>query len=107
MELPAVPLSEFSFAFSGCLQDFLCEGKRERNMRIQRRDKMKIYGDLLRVLQEESSKEKVVISKVITRSNLPFTRLKKYVADLAKLGLIEDETSLKPTDKGKQYLNQY
>lgn len=76
-------------------------------MRIQRRDKMKIYGDLLRVLQEESSKEKVVISKVITRSNLPFTRLKKYVADLAKLGLIEDETSLKPTDKGKQYLNQY
>jgi predicted transcriptional regulator len=76
-------------------------------MRIQRRDRMKIYGDLLRVLLDESSKEKITISKIMTKSNLPFTRLKKYVADLVELGLIEDETSLKPTEKGKQYLNQY
>lgn len=76
-------------------------------MRIQRRDRMKIYGDLLRVLLDESSKEKITISKIMTKSNLPFTRLKKYVADLVELGLIEDETTLKPTDKGKQYLNQY
>lgn len=68
---------------------------------------MKIYGDLLRVLLDESSKEKITISKIMTKSNLPFTRLKKYVADLVELGLIEDETTLKPTDKGKQYLNQY
>ena len=76
-------------------------------MRIQRRDRMKIYGDLLRVLLDESRKEKITISKIMTKSNLPFTRLKKYVADLVELGLIEDETTLKPTEKGKQYLNQY
>lgn len=76
-------------------------------MRIQRRDRMKIYGDLLRVLLEESSKEKITISKIMTKSNLPFTRLKKYVADLVELGLVEDETSLKPTEKGKQYLDRY
>jgi predicted transcriptional regulator len=75
--------------------------------KIQRRDKMKIYGDLLFVLQAESSKEKVSITRIITKSNIPFTRLKQYIADLNELGLIEDETSLKLTEKGKMYLYQY
>lgn len=75
--------------------------------KIQRRDKMKIYGDLLLVLQTESSKEKITITKIITKSNIPFTRLKKYISDLNELGLIEDETSLKVTEKGKMYLQQY
>jgi predicted transcriptional regulator len=75
--------------------------------KIQRRDKMKIYGDLLLVLQAESSKEKITITKIITKSNIPFTRLKKYISDLDELGLIEDETSLKLTEKGKMYLQQY
>ncbi len=75
--------------------------------KIQRRDKMKIYGDLLLVLQSESSKEKITITKIITKSNIPFTRLKKYITDLNELGLIEDETSLKVTEKGKMYLYQY
>lgn len=75
--------------------------------KIQRRDKMKIYGDLLLVLHAESSKEKVAITKIITKSNIPFTRLKKYITDLNELGLIEDETSLKLTEKGKMYLGQY
>lgn len=76
-------------------------------MKIQRRDKMKIYGDLLSVLQAESSKEKITITKILTKSNIPFTRLKKYLSDLKELGLIEDETSLKLTEKGKLYLDQY
>jgi predicted transcriptional regulator len=75
--------------------------------KIQRRDKMKIYGDLLLVLHAEASKEKRAITKIITKSNIPFTRLKKYIADLNELGLIEDETSLKLTEKGKMYLDQY
>jgi predicted transcriptional regulator len=75
--------------------------------KIQRRDKMKIYGDLLLVLQAESSKEKMTITKIMSKSNIPFTRLKKYIADLKDLGLIEDETSLKLTEKGKRYLHQY
>jgi len=75
--------------------------------KIQRRDKMKIYGDLLLVLQSESSKEKMTITKIISKSNIPFTRLKKYIADLNELGLIEDETSLKITEKGKEFLDKY
>ncbi|PVX25222.1 MAG: hypothetical protein CW716_08410 [Candidatus Bathyarchaeum sp.] len=75
--------------------------------KIQRRDKMKIYGDLLLVLQSEAGKEKIAITKIISKSNVPFIRLKKYITDLAELGLIEDATSLKLTEKGKLYLDQY
>jgi predicted transcriptional regulator len=74
--------------------------------RIGRRDKLKIYGDLLRVLNNESKTEKIVLSQVQVRINVPFDRLKQYILDLRDLGLIEDET-LNLTKKGKQYLMEY
>lgn len=75
--------------------------------KIPRRDKMKIYGDLLLILDVESTTEKIVITRVQSRINVPFIRLKKYIADLKELDLIENETSLVLTEKGKQYLNEY
>jgi predicted transcriptional regulator len=75
--------------------------------KIPRRDKMKIYGDLLLILSTESATEKIVITKVQSRINVPYVRLKKYISDLKELGLIEDETSLKLTEKAKQYLEEY
>ncbi len=74
--------------------------------RIFRRDKLKIYGDLLNVLNSESKTEKIVLSQVQVRINVPFDRLKKYILDLRDLGLIEEET-LNLTKKGKQYLMEY
>lgn len=68
---------------------------------------MKIYGDLLSVLQDESSNKKIVITKIASKSNIPFTRLKKYISDLKELGLIEDEMTFKLTEKGKEYLDKY
>jgi predicted transcriptional regulator len=76
--------------------------------KIPRRDKMKIYGDLLLILSTESTTEKkIVITKVQSRINVPYVRLKKYISDLKELDLIEDETSLKLTEKAKQYLEEY
>jgi predicted transcriptional regulator len=76
--------------------------------KIPRRDKMKIYGDLLLILNAESTTDKkIVITKVQSRINVPYVRLKKYISDLKELGLIEDETSLKLTEKAKQYLEEY
>ena len=72
-----------------------------------RRDRLKIYGDLLAVLYEEGKTGKIVLSWVQVRTNLPFNRLKSFLQDLTKLGLIEDETSLKLTEKGKEYLKEY
>jgi predicted transcriptional regulator len=75
--------------------------------KIPRRDKMKIYGDFLLILSTESATEKIIITKVQSRINVPYVRLKKYISDLKELDLIEDESSLKLTEKGKQYLEEY
>ena len=75
--------------------------------KLPRRDKLKIYGDLLFVLYSESKKEKIVLTHVQLRTNVPFDRLRTYIAELKELGLIIEEPSLKLTDKGKQYLREY
>jgi predicted transcriptional regulator len=75
--------------------------------KISRRDKLKIYGDLLFILNEESKTEKVVLTKIQVQINVPLDRLKNYIIDLKELGLIQDEAPLKLTEKGKQYLREY
>lgn len=75
--------------------------------KLPRRDKLKIYGDLLAILHNEAKREKIVLTRVQIRTNVPFDRLKIYLAELQELGLIQDETSLKLTEKGRQYLREY
>ena len=75
--------------------------------KLPRRDKLKIYGDLLSILNSEARREKIVLTRIQLRINVPFDRLKTYVAELKELGLIQDEPSLKLTEKGKQYLREY
>ncbi len=76
--------------------------------KLARRDKMKIYGDLLSILQaERSDTQKIVLIRVQTKLNVPFDRLKRYLADLEVLNLIEDQISYRLTQKGKQYLKEY
>ena len=76
-------------------------------MKISRRDKLKIYGDLLSILNLESKTEKIALTKVQRLVNVPFDRLKIYISDLKELGLIQDETSLILSKKGKQYVREY
>jgi predicted transcriptional regulator len=71
------------------------------------RSKMELYGDLLTVLNDETNSEKVVLTRIQGRVNVPFDRFKNYISELNRLGLIQDETSLKLTEKGKQYLKEY
>ena len=74
---------------------------------ILRRDKLKIYGDLLSALYSDSSAEKVVLTQVQMKIKVPFDRLKTYITELVDLGLIKDEISLELTKKGTQYLREY
>jgi predicted transcriptional regulator len=74
---------------------------------IPRRDKLKIYGDLLSALYSESGAEKVVLTQVQMKIKVPFDRLKTYITELVDLGLIKDEISLELTKKGTQYLREY
>ena len=72
-----------------------------------RRDRLKIYSDLLFVLYCNSGAEKIVLTQIQAKINVPFDRLKLYITEIADLGLIENETSLKITEKGKNYLLEY
>jgi predicted transcriptional regulator len=75
--------------------------------KIPRRDKLKIYGDLLIILNNQSKTEKIILSQVQMRMGVPFDRLKKYISELTDLCLIENEPSFKLTEKGRQYLIEY
>jgi predicted transcriptional regulator len=74
--------------------------------RIAHRDKLKIYNDLLSILNDEAN-EKVVLTHIQLRLNVPFDRLKNYISELTELGLIDDENLLNITEKGRQYLLEY
>jgi predicted transcriptional regulator len=74
--------------------------------RIAHRDKLKIYNDLLSILNDEAN-QKVVLTHIQLRLNVPFDRLKNYISELTELGLIDDENLLNLTDKGRQYLLEY
>lgn len=76
-------------------------------VKIWRRDRMKIYADLLSTLHYKFRGEKKILSQVQVKANVPFDRLKKYIIELIELDLIKDEDSLELTDKGKQYLREY
>ena len=75
--------------------------------KIARRDRLKIYGDLLSILSAESREEKIVLTHVQVQIRVPFDRLKTYISEIYDLGLIQDQTSLKLTEKGKQYIVDY
>jgi predicted transcriptional regulator len=53
------------------------------------------------------SKEKIVVTRVLLKINLPYDRFKVTIGELKELGLIDDEVSMKLTEKGKQYLREY
>jgi hypothetical protein len=53
------------------------------------------------VLYIESKEEKVVLTHFQLKSNVPFDRLKAYIAELKELYLIAEEPSVKLIDKTK------
>jgi len=75
--------------------------------KISRRDRLKIYGDLLAILSVESRDQRIVISRIQLKMNVPLDRLRSYILELEKLGLIVDERTLVLTEKGKEYLREY
>ncbi len=75
--------------------------------KLARRDKMKIYNDLLSILESERDSEGIVLTRLQVKLNVPYDRLKIYLAELRGIGLIEDTASPKLTEKGKQYVREY
>jgi predicted transcriptional regulator len=63
--------------------------------------------DILLIIKEESRKGQIILTRVQQKSNVPFDRLKIYLSELKDLGLVQEESILKLTEKGLQYAVEY
>ena len=76
-------------------------------MKRIRRDRLKIYMDILLIIRNESRKGEIVPTRIQQKSNVPFDRFKIYLRELKELDLIQDESTPKLTEKGLQCLIEY
>jgi predicted transcriptional regulator len=74
--------------------------------RFARRDKMRIYYDVLYAIESDRKEKKLVLTRIQEKANIPFDRLKTYLKELTELGLIQDDP-LQLTEKGQQYMIEY
>jgi len=75
--------------------------------KLVRRDRMKIYRDILSVIQGSEKTEKIILTRIQQKTNVPFDRLKAYMLELEELGLIQNKPSPMLTEKGQKYLIEY
>lgn len=73
-----------------------------------KRARLEIYHDILSAIKEDSqNNEKISPTRVQFKSNLSYNKLKEFVSDMAKKKLISDETTMKITDSGKKFYDEY
>jgi len=74
------------------------------------RSQMRIYVDIMRVIQREYNQAKP--TRILYGANLSHDRLLKYLEELKTLGVIEeivdgDDRFYKLTQKGIEFLNEF
>ena len=74
------------------------------------RSQMKIYVDIMRVIQREENRAKP--TRILYGANLSYDRLLKHLDELKTLGVIEEivesnDRFYKLTQKGIEFLNQF
>lgn len=73
------------------------------------RSQMRIYVDIMRVIQREDNHAKP--TRILYGANLSHDRLLKYLEELRNLGVIEEianeERFYRLTQKGIEFLNQF
>jgi len=74
------------------------------------RSQMKIYVDIMRVIQREENRAKP--TRILYGANLSHDRLLKHLDELKTLGVIEevvesDDRFYKLTQKGIEFMNQF
>ena len=75
-----------------------------------RRDRARIYYDILEFIQEQNLQHEKPssITQVQMKTNVPFVRFKEYLQDLQKKDLVKyNENQINITIKGIEYLIEY
>ena len=103
----AFRLASLSIFLFVTFKSYYGTSSRRDRMKVLRRDRLKIYGDILSAFYLEAGSNKIVMTKIQVKVKLPYDRLVLFTKELVQLGFVEDYTSLKLTEKGKQYLKEY
>jgi predicted transcriptional regulator len=94
-----------------CLESGGTDGQvRRYSHHLSRRDRARIYDEILEYIQERSLqyKKPSTITQVQLKTNVPFVRFKEYLEDLQRKDLVKyDENQIQITPKGIQYLSEY
>ena len=73
-----------------------------------RRGRLEIYHDILSAIQEDSqNNEKISPTRVQFKSNLSYGKLKEFVSSMVEKKILEDETTMKITDSGIKFYEEY
>ena len=73
-----------------------------------RRGRLEIYHDILSAIREDSqNNERISPTRVQFKSNLSYGKLKEFVLSMVGKKILEDETTMKITDSGIKFYEEY
>ena len=74
----------------------------------ERRSKIQIFFDIVTaVIDDTQNNESVSPTRIQIKCNTSYDKLTKYLEEMAKKGIIENEKSITVTEKGMQFHKDY
>ena len=75
--------------------------------RREKRTKLEIFYDIITAIEKESYNQEAKPTRVQQRCNMSYDKFSKYVQALTHLNLINYNSVLSITDKGRKFLKDY
>ena len=74
----------------------------------ERRSKIQIFFDIVTaVIDDTQNNESISPTRIQIKCNTSYDKLTKYLEEMAKRGIIENEKSIAVTEKGMQFHKDY
>jgi predicted transcriptional regulator len=75
--------------------------------KLRRRERSKIYYDILCSIIEQELETRAKITRVQNDVNLPSDRLRTHLREMSSLGLVNYGEALASTDKGRVFVDEF
>jgi predicted transcriptional regulator len=79
----------------------------EELKKLRRRERSKIYYDILCSIIEQEDGSRAKITRVQNDVNLPSDRLRLHLREMNSLGLVEYGEALASTEKGRAFVEEF
>jgi predicted transcriptional regulator len=80
---------------------------REDLGKLRRRERTKIYYDILCSIIEQELETRAKITRVQNDVNLPSDRLRTHLREMSTLGLVDYGETLASTEKGRAFVDEF